>query len=166
MHLPLGQIVALAGEGLEAPATRKKVKKKDGLAPAPRAVRDAIAKAVADPEIYRESLEAWMTGQMPNSKNVRVHDVDMPRSTGFSNETVFFSTTATQDGSDTTRKWVARIEPPDGGIFPEQTGACAISAEVQHRIMAAVRESGVAPIPEANPGGGARRKLRTSSTTK
>jgi aminoglycoside phosphotransferase (APT) family kinase protein len=114
-------------------------------------VSEAPQKAVADPETYRESLDAWMTAKMPIAENVRVHDVDMPRSTGFSNETVFFSTTATEGGSLTTRKWVARIEPPDGGIFPEQTEACVISAEVQHRIMAAVRESGVAPIPEMFP---------------
>ena len=52
----LGQIVAFAGEGrLKAPAIRKKAKKKDGLAPIPHAVRDAIAKAAADPE--------WRGGQ-------------------------------------------------------------------------------------------------------
>jgi aminoglycoside phosphotransferase (APT) family kinase protein len=108
-------------------------------------------KAVADPETYRESLDGWMNAQMPDAESVRVHDVDMPRATGFSNETVFFSTTASQAGEETTRKWVARIEPPDGGIFPEQTAACGISCEVQHRIMTAIREAGVAPIPEMFP---------------
>lgn len=108
-------------------------------------------KAVADPETYRASLDAWMARRMPEAERVRVHDVDMPRSTGFSNETVFFSTTAAVSGRETTRKWVARIEPPDGGLFPEQTDQCGVSCEVQHRIMRAVRDSGVAPIPELLP---------------
>jgi aminoglycoside phosphotransferase (APT) family kinase protein len=108
-------------------------------------------KAVADPETYREALNGWMTGQLSSADGVRVHDVDMPRATGFSNETVFFSTTSSEAGQETTRKWVARIEPADGGLFPEQTDACAISCEVQHKIMSAVRESGVAPIPEMFP---------------
>ena len=88
-------------------------------------------KAVADPETYRAALDAWMTARMPEADGVRVHDVDMPRATGFSNETVFFSTTAKTLGSETTQKWVARIEPSDGGIFPEQTDACAVSCAVQ-----------------------------------
>jgi len=112
-------------------------------------------KAVADPETYRESLDAWMKVKISSASGLRVHDVDMPRSTGFSNETVFFSTTALENGGEagesTTRKWVARIEPPDGGLFPVQTKECEISCEVQHRIMSAVRETGVVPIPEMLP---------------
>ncbi len=114
-------------------------------------VDEAPQKAVADPETYRESLDAWMKTQMPQASDLRVHDVDMPRSTGFSNETVFFSTTFLESGRSTTRKWVARIEPPDGGLFPIQTKDCEISCEVQHRIMSAVRETGLAPIPEMLP---------------
>jgi aminoglycoside phosphotransferase (APT) family kinase protein len=111
----------------------------------------APVKAVADPETYRESLDGWMKTQMPDATSLRVHDVDMPRATGFSNETVFFSTTAITAGVEETKKWVARIEPPDGGLFPEQTTECGISCEVQHRIMTAVRESGAVPIPEMLP---------------
>jgi len=107
---------------------------------------DAPAKAVQDPEVYRESLDAWMNTQMEDVEGLRVHDVDMPRSTGFSNETVFFSTTAREAGQETTRRYVARIEPPDGGLFPVQTPACSVSVETQHRIMGAVADSGVVPI--------------------
>lgn len=104
------------------------------------------AKAVQDPEIYREALDAWMAAQDPEREGLRVHDVDMPRATGFSNETVFFSTTAREHGVETTRRYVARIEPPDGGLFPVQTAACTVSVETQHRIMRAVSDTGVVPI--------------------
>ena len=65
-------------------------------------VEEPPQKAVADPETYREALDAWMKTQWTDATDLRVHDVDMPRSTGFSNETVFFSTTATgADGLET-----------------------------------------------------------------
>jgi aminoglycoside phosphotransferase (APT) family kinase protein len=41
---------------------------------------------------------------------------------------------------------VARVEPADGGVFPQQSPACAISVELQHRMMDAVARTGVAPI--------------------
>ena len=114
-------------------------------------VEEPPQKAVADPETYREALDAWMKTQWTDATDLRVHDVDMPRSTGFSNGTVFFSTTATGADGLETRTWVARIEPPDGGLFPIQKPGCEISCEVQHRIMSAVRESGAVPIPELLP---------------
>ena len=72
------------------------------------------AKAVADPETYRESLDAWMKTQMTDAKNLRVHDVDMPRATGFSNETVFFHTTATEREEVGCAHRTARRRPVSG----------------------------------------------------
>ncbi len=109
------------------------------------------AKPVQDPESYREPLDTWMTAQQPEVEGLRVHDVDMPRATGFSNETVFFSATGNEAGRQTTRRYVARIEPRDGGLFPIQTQACVVSAKTQHRIMQVIAETGVAPIPPLLP---------------
>jgi len=105
-------------------------------------------KAVRDPESFREALEAWSRRQRPDAKDLRVHDVDMPRATGFSNETVFFSATYVEGGTERTERLVARIEPRDLGLFPVQTSpACDISVGLQHRIMSCVEATGVAPIP-------------------
>jgi aminoglycoside phosphotransferase (APT) family kinase protein len=71
----------------------------------------------------------------------------MPTATGFSNETVFFSATWQKGGAEHTRKFVARIEPEDGGIFPVQSPACEVSAELQHRIMSAVGALHTVPVP-------------------
>ncbi len=109
------------------------------------------AKAVRDPESYRESLDTWMRQQRPDVTDLRVHDVDMPRATGFSNETVFFSATWSEGGAETSQRFVARIEPEGGALFPQQTPACARSVEVQHRIMKNVEATGVAPIPPTLP---------------
>ncbi len=109
------------------------------------------AKAVQDPETYRDALDTWMKTQQPDVEGLRVHDVDMPTATGFSNETVFFSTTGKEAGELRTQRYVARIEPLDGGLFPIQTEACSVSAATQHRIMKTVAEAGVVPIPEVLP---------------
>lgn len=105
-------------------------------------------KAVADPESYREALDRWLTSRMPQAAGLRVHDVDMPRATGFSNETVFFRASWREGGTDRTQRFVARIEPPDGGLFPVQAPGCEVSVEVQYRIMAAVAEAGILPMPK------------------
>jgi aminoglycoside phosphotransferase (APT) family kinase protein len=108
-------------------------------------------KAVRDPETYRQALDAWMCRQHPELEGLHVHDVDMPRATGFSNETVFFSASWSGNRATSSRRYVARIEPEDGGIFPIQTPATAVSVELQHRIMSAVAAAGTAPTPPTLP---------------
>jgi aminoglycoside phosphotransferase (APT) family kinase protein len=115
------------------------------------ASEEGPAKAVADPETYREALDGWLKHQRPDAEGLRVHGVDMPRSTGFSNETVFFDASWNESGGQCTRRFVARIEPPDGGLFPVQTEACSVSVEMQHRIMRTVAETGLVPMPELLP---------------
>ncbi len=108
-------------------------------------------KAVRDPETYRANLDAWMQRSHPDRANLRVHDVDMPTATGFSNETVFFSATWRESSGERSARFVARIEPEDGGIFPVQTPVCEVSVEVQHRLMSAVAATGAAPVPPLLP---------------
>ncbi len=108
-------------------------------------------KPVRDPETYRQALDGWMSKHLSTARGLRVHDVDMPTATGFSNETVFFSATWDEAGESQTRKYVARIEPEDGGLFPEQTDATRVSVKLQHRIMSAVDRAGIAPLPPLLP---------------
>ena len=67
----------------------------------------APAKAVRDPESFRDALDGWMRSQRPEATDLRVHDVDMPRATGFSNETVFFSASYRDAGEPRTERLVA-----------------------------------------------------------
>ena len=109
------------------------------------------AEAIRDPEGYRQALEAWLRGKRPELEELRVHDLDMPTATGFSNETVFFSASWNENGVSSSQRYVARIEPMDGGMFPVQTPATAISVALQHRVMDAVAATGVAPMPPTLP---------------
>lgn len=107
----------------------------------------APGKAVDDPQRHRQRLEAWMRRQRPDAPDLRVVRIDMPRATGFSNETVFFDAAAREAGAEVVRRYVARVEQEDGPLFPVQTPACRVSVELQHRIMRAVDASGAVPVP-------------------
>ena len=87
----------------------------------------------------------------PERSGLCVHDVDMPTATGFSNETVFFTASWSEPGGARTQRYVARIEPEDGGLFPVQTPACRVSVGLQHRIMSAVHATRTAPVPPLLP---------------
>ena len=96
---------------------------------------DAPHKTVRDPESFRDALEAWMRRQRPDATGLRVGDVDMPRATGFSNETVFFTASYREGGEARSERLVARIEPRDLGIFPVQTSPESdVSVGLQHRV--------------------------------
>jgi aminoglycoside phosphotransferase (APT) family kinase protein len=107
-------------------------------------------KTVHDPESYRQGMEAWMRQRLPELEDLQVHDFDMPTA-GFSNETVIFSASWSENGDTNSQPYVAPIEPHDGGMFPVQTPATAVSVELQHRVMDAVAATGVAPTPPSLP---------------
>lgn len=104
-------------------------------------------KAVDDPQRHRAALEAWMARVRSDAENLRVTRIDMPRSTGFSNETVFFDVSEGEPGREQLRQYVARVEQADGPLFPVQTPACQVSVELQYRAMQVVAAAGAAPVP-------------------
>ena len=95
----------------------------------------SAAKFRTDRSHYRAALERWMRGAFASRQNLEVTGMEIPVSTGFSNETVILDSAWTEDGSDHTERYVVRIEPADGGMFPPQTPHCAVSVELQYRAM-------------------------------
>ena len=102
-------------------------------------------KFLQDRSHYASALSTWFRKQRPAATDVTVDNVDIPVATGFSNETVFFHVTWTENGDTSTERFVARIEPTSGPLFPAQTPELTVSVDVQHRAMTAVE--GVAPVP-------------------
>ena len=96
---------------------------------------------------YQAALQQWMRGAFPARQDLLVVDIEIPVSTGFSNETVILDAAWTEDGSDRKERYAVRIEPADGGMFPPQTPHCEVSVELQYRAMKTVAEAGVAPVP-------------------
>ena len=97
---------------------------------------------------YGPAFERWFASRHPERSDVVVADIDIPTSTGFSNETVFVDLTWTEDGEARAEKYVARIEPDSGALFPAQTDRCRVSVEVQHRAMETVARHCDAPVPD------------------
>ncbi len=104
---------------------------------------------------YGPALEQWFAKQRPAAADVRVSGIDIPAATGFSNETVFFDVDWSEGAVAHHERFVARIEPPTGALFPAQTAACGVSVEVQYRAMVLAAAHGVPMCPlvgyEADP---------------
>ena len=100
---------------------------------------------------YGPALEQWFARHFPDRTDATVTDIEIPVATGVSNETVLFDMAWSADGVERTDRFVARIEPTGGALFPAQTAHCAVSVEVQHRAMTAVRDHATAPVPEFRP---------------
>ena len=100
-----------------------------------------------DRSAYGAALQRWFAARHPEATDVEVSGIDIPAATGFSNETIFFDVAWTADGASQRERFVGRIEPPTGALFPAQTSECAVSVGVQHRAMATVAEHGVPMCP-------------------
>ena len=96
---------------------------------------------------YRDGLLQWFINAHPNHSNIAVTDIYIPVATGFSNETVFFGVSSNSDEGSHEGRYVARIEPEDGGMFPIQTPDCKISVALQQRVMNTVKNNSDVPIP-------------------
>ena len=98
-----------------------------------------------------------MAAAFEDRSGIEVEDIEIPVATGFSNETVMFNASWTEQGRRRGARYVARIEPDDGGMFPIQTPHCAVSVELQYRVMAAVDAAGLDSSPGAAAAGLRRR---------
>ncbi|MEE9414780.1 MAG: phosphotransferase family protein, partial [Acidimicrobiales bacterium] len=93
-------------------------------------------------------LASWFESLSANSSSVAITDLEVPAGTGFSNETILFRADWVEDGHDRNERFVARIEPRDGPMFPPQSTRVVVSAELQHRVMTVVGDHSAVPIPE------------------
>jgi aminoglycoside phosphotransferase (APT) family kinase protein len=101
---------------------------------APQGGRDLAAAAA--------SLTAWLGGQLPDAREVKVFDLEQPSSGGYSNEPLFFTASWTgADGAAVTRELVARIQSPGPSLFPNG------DMRREHRLLTALNGSRV-PLAE------------------
>lgn len=71
-----------------------------------------------DPEATRATLVTWLEGRMPQARALAVPDLQIPQSSGFSNETFLFDATWEEDGKRIAREFVLRAQPPSYALFP------------------------------------------------
>ena len=100
-----------------------------------------------DQKGYETAIKSYLTKEKPQAENLEIIELDIPVATGFSNETIIFTASWEEEGEKLSEKFVGRMEPKDGGMFPVQRPGLEKSCYLQHRIMKTVAEQNVVPIP-------------------
>jgi aminoglycoside phosphotransferase (APT) family kinase protein len=95
-----------------------------------------------DPEETRARLQAWLAGRLPDATGVAVTALEMPRSNGFSSETLMFDASWTLEGRTEQRRLVARVKPTGYSIFHEY------DLERQRRVIETLGRHTEVPVPE------------------
>ena len=94
-----------------------------------------------DIEETRAQLEAWLAKRLPGAESLRVEGLRGPKDTGFSSDTLMFTLHAVEEGRESVRDLVVRLEPiSDFGVFPEYDVA------LQFNMMSALADTRV-PVP-------------------
>lgn len=94
-----------------------------------------------DPAQAAVALAEWLGRRMPEADNVQVTDVDIPKASGLSNETVLFSASWTVDGERRDERLVARVAPSGPAVFP------TYDLGLEFKVMEAFGPTNV-PVPE------------------
>ena len=100
-----------------------------------------------DRSAYGDALRRWFEMRHPEASGVRVTDIAIPVNTGFSYETVFVDMDWEVEGRLHHERFVVRLEPTDGALFPAQSTAAAVAVCAQHDVMAAVAAASDVPVP-------------------
>jgi len=94
-----------------------------------------------DPDELKAALEPWMAQRLPDAEKVRVVDVVIPQSSGFSNETFLVDAAWTDDGGDHEAELVVRSQSAGNVLFPE-----ADLVQQQFRTMQLLGEHTDVPV--------------------
>ena len=63
------------------------------------------------------ALTGWLAGKLPNATDVSVTELSIPQSAGMSMTTILFDASWTEEGTPVTAALVARVAPPEPGVF-------------------------------------------------
>jgi aminoglycoside phosphotransferase (APT) family kinase protein len=94
-----------------------------------------------DLEAARGILAGWLAGQLPAATAVEVGPISSPSFTGFSNETLLFDATWSEDGTPRREALVLRVQPTQHTVFLEA------DFEHQYRVLRTLAEHTRVPVP-------------------
>lgn len=89
----------------------------------------------------RKIIRDWLAAKLPDADGLELSPIGGPASTGFSNETLIFDATWTEDGTPQTAGYVLRVKPTSHTIFLES------DFESQFKVMSAMSEHTDVPLP-------------------
>jgi aminoglycoside phosphotransferase (APT) family kinase protein len=93
-----------------------------------------------DLEAARSVIGDWLSGKLPDARDLRVSPLTGPAFTGFSNETLIFDATWTEGGEARSAGYVIRVKPTTHTIFLES------DFDSQYRVIRALASTDV-PMP-------------------
>lgn len=96
-----------------------------------------------DPETTRTRLVDWLSRQLREARDLAVPELEIPQSSGFSNETFLFDATWNEGGIAKHREFVLRAQPPSYALFPH----IDIMSQ-QFRTMQLLGEHTDIPVPK------------------
>jgi len=93
-----------------------------------------------DLEQARLAIQTWLGDQRPEAASLSVSELSSPGMTGFSNETLMFDVSWSQDGRPRSESLVIRVKPTGHRIFLED------DFDLQYQVMSELGRRG-APVP-------------------
>jgi aminoglycoside phosphotransferase (APT) family kinase protein len=93
-----------------------------------------------DLALTRTALARWL-GRRVRAADVAVANLRVPAATGYSNDTLLFDATWSEDGERRSQGLVARIRPSGYLVFPE------VDVALQYRVMGILRAHTDVPVP-------------------
>src|SRR5688572_760332 len=94
-----------------------------------------------DPEVTRQTLEAWLAARLPGATDVALAPISTPAGSGFSNETLLLDATWVEGGEPQAESFVIRVEPTKYRVFLD------VDLERQFRVMEALGAKTDVPMP-------------------
>ena len=101
----------------------------------------AIATSI-DTERIASTLADWLRGQLEDATDVQVTNLELPKSSGMSTETLLFDFTWTFSDTTKTQQAAARIAPAGEAFFP------SYDLDLEASVMDALSKSTNLPIPK------------------
>jgi aminoglycoside phosphotransferase (APT) family kinase protein len=89
----------------------------------------------------RSSILDWLQTRRPQSRDLEISELTAPGATGFSNETLLFDATWSEDGRRVTEPLVLRVRPTGYRVFLED------DFELQYRVLEEMGRRGVRVPP-------------------
>jgi aminoglycoside phosphotransferase (APT) family kinase protein len=94
-----------------------------------------------DLAVARKVVRDWLAEQLPDARDVEVSELTAPGGTGFSNETLIFDSTWTEDGAPREQGLVVRVKPTGYQLFLEA------DFEKQYQLLKLLDETTGVPVP-------------------
>jgi len=107
---------------------------------------DVSSRGPSDPERVKQVLAGWLNERWPSAQCIEIDGLSVPQATGYSNETVIFRASWSEDGRSRHGRYVLRIEPPHPPVYPQQTPVPRPSVDIQYRAMKTVAAHSDVPL--------------------